>query len=551
MLLPTPSTNSVSEVLRPGWLFDDSPIPDPCGFGERAVRFAGLLKHPKSRLPQRALRLDPWHERLMRRIYGPTDENGNRQVRTVYLQVGKGSRKTSLAAVLALIHTFGPERTPRGQNYVVAADRAQARVAFEEAASIIEEVPQLAGASRPIDSKNRLTHPKSGSYFEAIASDGDRAHARTPSFVLVDELWAHKKPDLFRAMRLGAAKVPGSLLVVATTAGRGNDRADFPVYSYAKKVQFGEIVDSSFLPVIFEAPRECDWTDEAVWRAVLPGLEYGYPDLPSLRVLAHEAMERPAEREEFRQFYLGIRAEAANNPFVDMVAYDESAGDPVDLEELAGLPCWLGVDLSSSIDLTVIVAAWSDGTGGHIVYPWFFCPRDNLAQRQSLSGAPYGLWAEEGLIEATPGNVVDTRRVEAVIRDICDRFDVREIAFDPALARDVMSNLRDDGLPAVEMRQGSLTMMPALAELETAVLGRRFRHGGHPVLRTSFANAEAQRNTHGHLVRLTKPRRWLSIDGAVASAMAVARCAAGQGGGSILDDPDFDIKDWIVPLPRW
>lgn len=199
-------------------------------------------------------------------------------------------------------------------------------------------------------------------------------HAHTPSFVLVDELWAHKKPDLFRAMRLGAAKVPGSLLVVATTAGRGNDSADFPVYSYAKKVQLGEIEDPSFLPVIFEAPRECDWQDEEVWRAVLPGLEHGYPDLPSLRVLAREAAERPAEREVFRQFYLGIRAEAANSPFVEMAAYDQSAGDPVDLDELAGLPCWLGVDLSSSIDLTVIVAAWSDGAGGYIVHPWFFLP---------------------------------------------------------------------------------------------------------------------------------------------------------------------------------
>lgn len=174
-----------------------------------------------------------------------------------------------------------------------------------------------------------------------------------------------------------------------------------------------------------------------------------------------------------------------------------------------------------------------------------------MAQRQALSGAPYGLWAEEGLIEATSGNVVDTMRVEAVIRELCQRFDVREIAFDPALARDVMSNLREDGLPAVEMRQGSLTMMPALAELETAVLGRRFRHGGHPVLRTSFANAEAQRNTHGHLVRLAKSKLWLSIDGAVASAIAVSRCAAGQGGGSVLDDPDFDINDWIIPAPKW
>src|SRR5690606_37668873 len=151
----------------------------------------------------KAFQLDPWQERIVRRIYGPADADGKRLVRTVYLQVGRGSRKTSLAAALALLHTYGPERQPKGANYVAAADRGQARVAFEEALSIVQEIPQLAGASRPVDSKNRLTHPKSGSFFEAMSSDGRGAHARTPIFVLVDELWAHRKADLWQALRTG------------------------------------------------------------------------------------------------------------------------------------------------------------------------------------------------------------------------------------------------------------------------------------------------------------------------------------------------------------
>ncbi|MFA7588527.1 MAG: hypothetical protein WCY11_20465, partial [Novosphingobium sp.] len=111
------------------WLTGDpNDIPDPQGRADRALKFAGLLKHPKG--PDKALVLDPWQENVIRRILGPADENGNRLVRTVYLQVGRGSRKTSLAAVLALIFTYGPERTPRAANYVAAADRAQARVAF-------------------------------------------------------------------------------------------------------------------------------------------------------------------------------------------------------------------------------------------------------------------------------------------------------------------------------------------------------------------------------------------------------------------------------------
>lgn len=191
------------------WLHGDpKDIPDPLGRGQRGIDFTGLLKHPKSTAPGKALILDPWQENVIRRILGPVDDDGNRLVRTVYLQVGRGSRKTSLAAVLALIFTYGPERTPKGANYVAAADRGQARVAFEEALSIISEVPQLAGVTRPVDSKNRLTHPRSGSFFEAISSDGRGAHARTPHMILVDELWAHKKPELWHALRTGAAKTP-------------------------------------------------------------------------------------------------------------------------------------------------------------------------------------------------------------------------------------------------------------------------------------------------------------------------------------------------------
>ena len=96
-------------------------------------------------------------------------------------------------------------------------------------------------------------------------------------------------------------------------------------------------------------------------------------------------------------------------------------------------------------------------------------------------GVPYPAWAAEEFITPTPGNVVDFRSVEDTIRDLCTRFDVREIAFDPHLARVTMNNLLEDGYPAVEMRQGWITMAPAVKELERAIIGRKFRHGGHPV----------------------------------------------------------------------
>lgn len=515
-------------MYGPEWLYDESIISDPQGHGERAVQFLRFLRHPKSRKADRASQWNPWQERIVRKIYAPCHDDGRRICRVVYLQVGRGNRKTSLGGALALLHTFGPERIPTGQALSAAADRKQARIAFEEAQSIIAATPELAGAARVQDFKNRIVHPKSGAIYEAISCDAATNYGRTPNFALVDELWAHKKIDLWHSIRTGLTKVAGSLLVIATTAGRGVNTPDFPIYEYAKKVAEGAIDDPSFLPIIFEAPKGIDWLDETVWHATNPGLQHGYPDIDGLRQLARESRERPADREAFQQFHLGIRQEHSTSPFVDMDVYDAGAV-PIDLDELKAEPCWLAVDLSSNNDLTVIVACWRDGADGYIVWPRFFCPADNLQAKSDRDGVPYPLWAEQGFITPTEGNVVDFRAVEDTVRDLYRDFNAQEIAFDPHLARNTMNNLLEDGLPAVEMRQGWITMAPAIKELERAIIGRKFRHGGHPVLRWNFENIAVETDKAG-CKAFHKGKSRGRIDGAVACAMAVGRASAGDGG---------------------
>ncbi|MQX28868.1 terminase large subunit [Sinorhizobium meliloti] len=526
----------------PHWIYDGSEIPDPFGYGERAVEFLRRLRHPKSTLPGRQFVLDTWQERIVRRIYGPRDEHGQRIVRTVFLMLPRGARKTSLSAAVSLLEAVGPEHTPAGESVFAASDRTQAGIGFREAADIIRADKRLVAATRINDAFNapkQIVLKRDNSVLKTVSSDGGAQHGGTPRFVLADEIHIWKGRDLWEALRTGLSKTPGSLLVIATTAGRGQENLAFDTYDYARRVARGEIEDPSFLPIIFEPAADADWRDERVWHAVNPGLSCNppYPDIEGLRAMAREAVERPAEREAFRQFHTNAWLDHSAAPFVDMDVYD-AGNEPIDLDALAGEPCWLGCDLSSSTDLSVIVAAWRDGDGGYTVKPWFFCPAENLRQRQEASGAPYVRWAAEGLITATEGNVVDFRAVEAKIRDLCDGYDVQEIAFDPALARVILNNLMDDGLPAIEFRQGALSMMPALAELERAVVAKRFKHGGHPVLRFCFANTEVETNSHGHKVRLKKGKKWLSIDGTVASSMAVLRASLGDsaGSGSIYDD---------------
>lgn len=215
-------------------------------------------------------------------------------MKTVFLLLPRGNRKTSLAAALALLHTIGPERVPGGEVINAASDRKQARLGFQEAVGIIRADKRLEAAVSLQDYKNRLTFAKDGSFCEAISADAGTQHGRTPVFVLADELHAWPKRDLWDVLRSGLPKTRGSLCVIATTAGRGQENIAFEIYDYARRVAAGEIDDPAFLPILFEAPSDSDWRDEEVWKAVNPGLAHGYPDIDGFASLPAKPRTAPA-----------------------------------------------------------------------------------------------------------------------------------------------------------------------------------------------------------------------------------------------------------------
>ncbi|MCR4520966.1 terminase large subunit [Bosea sp. 47.2.35] len=526
----------MSTSAFPNWIYDGSPIPDPLGYGQEAVDFLRALKHPLSTAPRRAFQLYEWQERIIRRIYGPRDEDGERLVRDVFLYLPRGNRKTALSAALATLHLLGPEAVPAGQIIFAASDREQASVGFREAAGIVGMDTRLTAATKIYDSQtgNLIIRSRlDGSTLKAVSSDGKAQHGTTPTFVLADEIHIWKNRDLWEALQSGMAKRKGGLTVVATTAGRGNEGLAAERYQYARKVALGLEHAPSFLPIMFEIQPEEDWQNEDVWHRVNPGLALGFHDIKKLRADANEARANPSKAYEFQQFHLNRWFGNSRDPLFDMATYDAGSFS-LDLAELEALPCFLGVDMAINGDLTAIVAAWRHDDGRITIAPWFFVPGDDLIGRAQRDGVPYERWRDEGHVIVTEGPIIDPGTVEDHIRELCARFDVRQIAFDPHLARTTMQRLFDDGLPTVEMRQNITTMGPAIGTLERFVNGRLLRHGGHAVLRHHFDSVVASRNDTG-LVRMHKGKKTDRIDGAVAAAMAVARAAANDNRRSIHD----------------
>lgn len=531
----------------PAWVFDDSPIDDPLGYGDRAVRFLRALKHPASSAPNNRFQLFNPFERMTRAIYGPRNPDGTRVVKKVFLMLGRGNRKTSHAAAWSLMHLLGPEAVPAGQVIFAACDREQAGIGFREAANIVRMDKRLVAATKINDAFNsakQILNRTNGATLKAISSDGRAQHGTTPSFILVDEIHQWKGRDLWEALDSGTTKVADPLTIICTTAGRGQDNLGFEQYDLAYKVATGEIDDPSLLPILFQLEPGDDWRDEAKWPKANPGLPFGFPNIVGLRNKAKEAENSPPARYQFQQLNLNIWQAASRDPLFDMAIYDAGRDPHFDLAELEPLPCWLGVDLSRSGDLTAIVGAWRHDDGRVSVHPWFFLPSDGLEDKAKVEQVPYPRWRDDGLLNVIDGPVIEPDAIADKIIDLCGTYDVREVVFDPSLAGPIMSKLMDHSLNVVQVRQTPVNMHGPICDLERVVNGRRIRHGAHPILRNHFDSVVVKRAANaGELVTMHKGTRHSNhIDGAIASALAVSRAAANDNTRSIFDLPpeEFD-----------
>ncbi len=527
----------------PAWLFDDSPIPDPHGKGERAVRFLKACRHPKSTLPGRAFQLDRWQERLIRRIYGDTLPDGTRRIKTVFALIPRGNRKTTLGAAMSLLH-LGPERIPRSQVMSAAVDRDQARIALEEMVGVIRAHPRTEEAFAVQDTKSRITHTKSGAFYRAMSADAATAHGRTPVFALVDELHAWKKRDLWDAIKTGLVKTPGSLLVVTTTAGIGHENLVYEQYKHAKAVATGHIKDESFLPVLFETGPDEDWKDEDIWYRVNPGLSCvpPYIDIVRMRGDAAAAEHKPAEREAFKQLHLNVWLDGAANPEWSLDVWDENAGD-IDMDALHGRPAWVSVDLAKRIDLAAVGVAIPLDDGRTALHVQSFCPEG--AVRRRADDVPYALWRDQGWLTVCPGDTIDLAMIEDHIRGLADRFQIEEVAFDRWHAQDMMKSLEGDGYPVAEFPQNIATFARPVIDFEAAMFERTLLHDGNPLLRWAVGNVVLYTDASGNR-RPLKERSVDKIDPAVAAIICVGRAAQGASGRSSYDSAPDDYAFFSV-----
>jgi phage terminase large subunit-like protein len=192
---------------------------------------------------------------------------------------------------------------------------------------------------------------------------------------------------------------------------------------------------------------------------------------------------------------------------------------------LDGRQAYVGLDLSSTTDLTCAVYLFPDADGTFDVLPFFWAAAENAQARAHRDKVPYLDWAKERteygpLLRLTDGNATDYDTVRRDINEISKRFVIRQMGIDPWNAQHISQQLQGDGYEIVAFRQGFGSMSSPAKFLETAVLSGRLRHGNHPLLAWMANNVAIEMN-HAGDIKLSKSKSTERIDGMVALVEAV------------------------------
>jgi phage terminase large subunit-like protein len=469
------------------------------------------------------MKLEPFQRRFIEDVY-----NNPYKTHTAYLSIARKNGKTGLIAAILLAHLAGPEAVQNSQIVSGARSKDQAAVIFELARKMVELSPKLSQVVRVQPSGKRLIGLNRNVQYRALAAEGKTAHGLSPILAILDEVGQVTGPtdDFVSAITTAQGAYENPLLIAISTQAP-TDADLFSIWIDAQK----NAPDPRVVSHIYEAPADCELDDRQAWAAANPAMGK-FRSIGDIEKQCRQAMEMPANEPEFRNLILNQRVEASS-PFVSPSVWKGNGATPDSVE---GKRVWGGLDLSSVNDLTALVLVTEEGD----VHSEFWLPSEGLAEKSRKDHVPYDLWAKQGHLNTTPGRAIEYEFVAEFLRGLFDRCDVQAIAFDRALFVHlrpwlVKANFSDAELEKfIPYGQGTLSMTPALRELEVKLLGKRLKHGNHPILEMCARNAVVVGDSGAR--KFDKRKLHGRIDGMVALAMAVAMLPNEGTGPSVYEE---------------
>lgn len=458
------------------------------------VDFFLCIQHFEGDFAGSPIELDDWELFVIWNVFGWKRANGSRRFRKAYCEIARKVGKSTFAAGIGLgALMIDGESGP--QNYSAAVDKQHARkVLHSKAEKYVRRSPSLRRRLDVAKTTGRISFDFNDGFFEPMGKDSDVGEGFNPHITLFDELHAHKTREMYDVIDSAHGARSQALDFMITTAGF--DQTCFcytEIRDYITQILEGVIEDDEWFGCIWTIDEGDDWRDESCWPKANPQ-SYFDTQIEDMRRMAREAARKPGALNNFLTKRLNVWT-TQQIKWVNLAEWQKSP-PIIPRQEMIGRRCYSALDLSSNLDVTALVHLFPIDNDQLAINARFWIPAERVKDREHRDAAQYEKWIREGLVTATPGRVIDYKKVRADIEKDFDDFQIEKLAYDPwGPAEAIRQNMLEEGMDEelmIAYRQGYASMSPAMKTLERLYLEHRIVGLNHPVMLWMASNVQAR-----------------------------------------------------------
>lgn len=474
--------------------------------------------------------LEPWQKNdIIGPLFGWKREDGRRKFRTCYVEIPRKNGKSSLTAAIALYLLVATNE--RGAEIIsAAADASQARIVFDTATGMVHQ-------SRTLSRSCKVTQyaiKYNGGFYKSISAEANTKHGFNCSGIIFDELHVCTR-ELWDVLTTSVGARLEPLIMALTTAGHDRTSICYEQHEYSKGVLNGTIDDPSYLPVIYAANPDDDWTSEQTWKKANPG--YGsICQADYFRDQLIKAKQSPSQVNTFKRLNLNIWTSAEEAWITDEEWMQAKSKFPSE-RQLQQWPCFGGLDLASTRDLCAFAQVWINPKTDKAylrVHQW--CNAATADNKKLAEGVNYHEYATEGTLTITAGNATDHDAILHHIIDQAEKHQIETVAFDRKGAHRIVTELWDRDIAVAPFGQGYYDMSYPTKMLESAIVSGQIAHEGTKCMRWQMGSAIITRDPADN-IKVTKNRnkKGQMVDGVVAAIMAYGEMLKHRENGATLE----------------
>lgn len=502
--------------------FDEWHAWDVCDFAEKLPHIEGTWATPN-------IVLHESHIFFLVNLFGFRKQDGTRRFSTALFAIARKNAKSTLASIIGL-YCQNCEGENGPQVITGATTGSQARIVFKVAKTMVEKTSDLREAFGLAPFANAIASYNNGGTFKPINAKASTQDGLNPSCTILDELHAHKNHDLLNVLKSAAGARKNALFLYLTTEGYANPGPWEEEREFAKKVLRGVIEADHYLAVYYAVDEkdedlgteEDDDFDESAWVKANPLIEVNPELLRKIREAAIEAKDKPGTHAEFKIKRLNRPSSVAKG-WVNLTKWRECKGE-VDLAKLKTVPCWGGLDLSGTTDLTSFRLVWML-EGWLYTAGWRWVPSAAVRRRTQRGLIPYAGWLLKGILLESGNEAIDYTPIEKKIIEVKENFNLQAVGYDGWNASQSVQRLSAAGVEMQQFIQGPKSYHPAMQALEIAYLNGKFAHGNDPILNWNASNLIAREDVNLNKAP-DKKRAAEKIDDMCALLMAVGTAGA-------------------------